>query len=212
MVGGSHDLASALAHELESPLLSLELRLRTGLSEGPTLDTVKACLEEVAALRALVHDFLALAPENVRREPFALAPLLDSLARTYGPIAAARRISLELPSFEGEARGDDRATSRILSNLLDNALKFSPESSRVLLRVRETDETIAFDVEDQGGGIPESERARIFEPFVRLDREAGGTGLGLSLALALARAQGATLELASVSEGGSCFTLSLPRK
>jgi signal transduction histidine kinase len=211
-VADPDDLTSVLAHELEAPLLSLELRLRRALSELGASETIASCLVEVSALRTLVHDFLALEPRNVRIRTFSLDPIFEAVARTFGPIAIAKNVALDLPSSAGEALGDPGATTRIVSNLVDNALKFAPASTRVRLRARPLDDAVAIDVEDEGPGIPDASRGRIFEPFFRLDRERSGAGLGLAIARSLARAQKATISVTSASPKGSCFTLTLPRK
>jgi signal transduction histidine kinase len=169
----------------------------------------ESCLAEVEALRSLVRNYLFLRQPELERRPFPLGPVLAGLARRFGPLAAARGIVLEIPASSAEAEGDSGATERALSNLLDNALKFSIERSRIEVVVREDESGVTIAVKDQGIGIPLSDQVRIFEPFVRLDREKPGGGLGLSIARRVAEAQGGRLALMSEPGRGSTFVLTL---
>jgi signal transduction histidine kinase len=149
-----------------------------------------------------VRDFLLL-EEGARDRVFARSSSRRS--RRFGPLAAA-----ESPSRRGGSDGsrEIRATERILSNLLDNAVKFSPERDRGRAGDAGMVEVL---VENQGIGIPLAEQERVFEPFARLDREKPGAGLGLSIARELAEAQGGRLSLTSEPGRGSTFVLTLPR-
>jgi signal transduction histidine kinase len=206
------DLARLLAHELEPSLISLGLRLRSLARETTCRDEVESCLAEVESLRALVRDFLLLGGRELECRKFSLGPVLGSLERRFGPLAAAGGITLEVAETSLEATGDPAATERTLSNLLDNAVKFSSARSRVRVLVRETLGTVEIEVEDSGMGIPASQHARVFEPFARLDREKPGAGLGLSIARELAEAQGGRLSLSSEPGRGSSFVLTLRRE
>jgi len=158
-----------------------------------------------------VRDFLLLGRRELATRSFSLVPLFETLARRFGPLAAARGITLETAAAQTEVAGDPAATERILSNLLDNAVKFSSERSRIALAAREIAGAVEVLVEDQGSGIPLSEQERVFEAFARLDRERPGAGLGLSIARELAEAQGGQLSLTSEPGRGSTFVLTLPR-
>lgn len=203
------ELARLLAHELEPSLVALELRLRSLVEAGACRAEAESCLAEVDALRALVRDYRFLGQVELGRQRFAIAPVLAALARRFEPLAAARGVVLEIPASSAEAEGDADATERALSNLLDNALKFSSARSRIEVAVREEESGVAIAVKDQGIGIPLSDQARIFEPFVRLDREKPGAGLGLSIARRVAEAQGGRLELTSEPGQGATFVLVL---
>jgi signal transduction histidine kinase len=203
------DLAGLLAHELEPSLISIHLRLRSLAEEAGCRTEAEACLAEVEALRSLVRDFLLLGRGDFESRMFPLAPILDSLERRFGPLASARGITLEIARSSIEAAGHPSATERALSNLLDNAVKFSPERSRVGVAVRENAGAVEIEVEDRGMGIPASDHERVFEPFARLDREKPGAGLGLSIARELAEAQGGRLSLTSEPGRGSTFVLTL---
>lgn len=205
------DLARLLAHEIEPSLLSIQLRLSSLAEERPCRVEAESCLAEVEALRALLRDFLFLQKRDLETRPFSLAPLFGALARRFEPIAAARGIALEAATIQARVEGDPGATERILSNLLDNAVKFSSERSRIAVGVRESPGAVEVLVEDQGSGIPLQEQERVFEPFARLDREKPGAGLGLAIARELAEAQGGRLSLKSEPGRGSTFVLTLRR-
>jgi histidine kinase len=205
------DLARLLAHELEPSLISIQIRLSSLAEESGCRVEAEFCLAELEALRSLVRDFLLLGRGELATRSFSLVPLFETLARRFGPLAAARGITLETAAAQTEVTGDPAATERILSNLLDNAVKFSSERSRIALAAREIAGAVEVLVEDQGSGIPLSEQERVFEAFARLDRERPGAGLGLSIARELAEAQGGQLSLTSEPGRGSTFVLTLPR-
>jgi signal transduction histidine kinase len=203
------DLTRRLAHEIEPSLVSLDLRLRSLAEESACREEAQSCLAEVAALRSLVHEVLLLGKRPLARRVFPLAPLLVRLAHRFGPIASSRGIDLEIAPAREQVQADPGATERALSNLLDNAVKFSGERSRVAVRTRELEGTVEVLVEDRGIGIPLKDQERIFDPFVRLDPEKPGAGLGLSIAREQAEAQGGGLSLTSEPGRGSTFVLTL---
>jgi signal transduction histidine kinase len=140
---------------------------------------------------------------------FALEALFQRLAHRFGPIAAERGITLGFEAGTEHVKADRSRTERVLSNLVDNALKFSPDGSRVQVRARALEESVEVLVVDAGTGIPRADQERVFEPFIRLDREKPGAGLGLAIAREDAAAQGGRLSLSSEPGRGSTFTLTL---
>ncbi len=205
------DLARRLAHELEPALLSLFLRLRALQAEDANRAEIESCLVEVQSLRLMVQEFLLLGKREMERRIFPLAPLLERLEHRFGPIAAARGITLEVGSSASQVEANSGASERSIANLLDNALKFSGAGSRVALSTREVGETVEVIVADEGIGIPLAHQRRIFDPFERLSRERPGAGLGLAIARELAEAQGGRLSLRSEPGKGSTFVLALKR-
>ena len=203
------DLARLLAHELEPSLISLQLRLRSLAEAGACRAEAESCLAEVEALRSLLRDFLLLGRRELHNRSFSLPPLFEALARRFEPLSAARGVTLQTDADPTEVAGDPAATERILSNLIDNAVKFSPEGSRIALVARENEGKVTVLIIDQGIGIPQVERERVFEPFVRLDPERPGAGLGLTIARKLAEAQGGELLLTGEPGEGSIFILTL---
>lgn len=203
------DLASLVAHELEAPLLSLELELRSLLERTSCREAATRALDQVVALREIAQSLLELGTARVERERFELEPVLARLHQCFLPIAEARRISILRSETRLDAVGDPRATERVLSNLLDNAIKVSPAGGRVRLTAGSTGGKVTISVSDDGPGLEASARDEIFEPFFRLDRESPGSGLGLTLARRLAELQEGRILVASEPGEGSRFTLEL---
>jgi signal transduction histidine kinase len=204
-------LARRLAHEIERSLLSLQLRLSALARDSASRETAEACVSEVEALRSLTRDFLLLGSGGLETRRFSLEPLLQTLTRRFQPIAAARGITLEAAPTGASVTAHAGATERAIANLLDNALKFSPERTRVAVAAREVGDTVEVVVEDEGIGIPLRDRERIFDPFERLDHELPGAGLGLAIARDLTEAQGGRLSLESKPGKGSTFVVALRR-
>jgi two-component system phosphate regulon sensor histidine kinase PhoR len=115
----------------------------------------------------------------------------------------------------GTAWGDAQACEQILSNLLDNAIKYSEPGGSIALRIGGDERSVRIDVADTGMGIPERDLSRIFERFYRVDRarsrSQGGTGLGLAIVKHLVQRLGGEIEVESQLGRGSTFSVSLPR-
>jgi len=207
-------LTQQLAHEIQGPLTSLAVRLRTAAEREPKSELVGSCLEEVTALQELVVGFLELEGARVDPEPAAVdvAAVLATIEARYRPIAESRSVRL---SVEGSGERDilaaaqPSATERILSNLLDNAIKFSRQDGKVDVRLRRRSGEVRVEVQDDGIGIPADAREKIFEAFYRADRQRQGSGLGLAIARRLAEAQNARLLAESEPGRGATFTLTL---
>ena len=111
---------------------------------------------------------------------------------------------------------DEEALAQILDNLVDNAIKYTPNNGRVTVRWEATTQQVCLEVEDTGIGIPERDQPRVFERFYRVDkarsREMGGTGLGLAIVKHLIQAMGGTVRLASTVGQGTTFRIGLPRR
>ncbi len=203
------DDARKLAHEIQTPLVSLELQLRMLSEKSSQSALVENCLHEVEMLKSLVARFLELDMSVVQHDPWPLSTVLERVERRFRPIGEARRVRLEIDEVEVEALGDPLATERILANLVDNALKFSREGGHVHVHVRRGDGHLHIEVRDDGRGVPREVRERIFEPFFRVDREVAGSGLGLAISKRLAEAQNGTLQLDVKRDDGATFVLTL---
>jgi two-component system phosphate regulon sensor histidine kinase PhoR len=146
-----------------------------------------------------------------------LGEVFEETAAQFADAAAARQIELmvEPPLADVAARGDEEGIRTIVSNLVDNAIKYTPPQGRVIVRATADDATVTIEVQDTGIGIAEKDQARIFERFYRVDkarsRELGGTGLGLSIVKHLAQALGGRVGLSSALKKGSTFRVTLPR-
>ena len=146
----------------------------------------------------------------------SLKPLLEGVAETFGPGAGEKDMTLEcvLPPEEVLCRYDRKWTGEALGNVVDNAIKYAPAGSRVRIRVREFEFYVCIQVEDQGPGIPEEERARIFGRFCRGGQvqQEEGVGIGLYLARQILERQDGYIRVSSREGEGSSFGLYLPRK
>jgi heavy metal sensor kinase len=214
------------SHELRTPLTALrsvgEVALRSARTAEDYREVIGAMLEEVDRLSRLSDELLTLAraeagQAELRTEPVDLSILASEVADQLSVLAEERRQSLECAS-DGPVRirGDRLALRQALVNLVDNAIKYAPELSSVIVRVRSTPESAFVEVTDEGPGIAPEHRERIFERFYRIDgsrsREKGGTGLGLSLVKWTAEAHGGHVELETETGRGSTFRLVLPRE
>ena len=128
--------------------------------------------------------------------------------------ANPHRVELRMPSERCRIRADRDGLTRALWNLLENAVKYSPESSTVRVSVEHRREQVGISVEDEGCGIPENEQRQVFRKFVRgtaaRDLQVKGTGIGLAMVERIVREHHGRVELTSVSGRGSRFTILLP--
>jgi signal transduction histidine kinase len=218
---------SSVSHELRAPIASLRLMadaLESGKVTGPAAhDFFRLMAAEGARLSALIENVLDFARIEQGRRRYALAEtdvaaLISEAVRLLEPQAAARKIQLvfEAAPLPFIPRVDAPALRQAVVNLLDNAIKFSPENSTVAVKVAPQPSARGWriSVVDQGPGIPSAEHARIFERFCRLGnelrRETQGAGIGLSLVKHIVEGHSGRVELHSAPGHGSNFSLVFP--
>ena len=139
---------------------------------------------------------------------------MSDVCDLFEPVAENKNIRLYAELTSGcRVQGNRKYLQRMLANLVDNALKYTPDNGSVRVRMSADERKISVAVNDTGSGIPEAEQGRIFERFYRCDqsRSQPGFGLGLSLARAVARTHGGELVVESTLGSGSRFTVTLPR-
>jgi signal transduction histidine kinase len=223
------NFVSSVSHELRAPLASMRL-MAESLDQGRIDESEKQkryfhlIVQECARLSSLVENVLDFSRIRQERKNYEFEPV-DALAlvrqtfQLMTPIAAERQVQLEiavpqLPHRILEPRWDGQAVQQTIVNLIDNAIKHSPPDATVKLECTVSDTHICICVSDEGPGIPEKERERIFEPFYRrgseLRRETKGIGIGLSIVKHVAEAHGARIIVESKMGKGSCFRLELP--
>jgi two-component system OmpR family sensor kinase len=213
LVDTQTSLLHSVSHELRTPIARLEFALellRTAAPDGVLTPRIAAMEADLAELNALVSELLSMARigsgRSLKMAPFELAPMLAECAALLDyPIEMA-------PGAPGSVSGDRRLLMRALGNVLRNAEKYA--QSRIILSARRKGASIEIVVEDDGPGVPEPEREKIFEPFHRLDRSrdraTGGFGLGLSIARKAVEAHGGTIRIDGVPSGGARVVICLP--
>ena len=171
---------------------------------------------EVDRLSAIVGSLLELTnlEQNGHEEQVTADGLLREAVEEMAVQARARRISLCLAVEPCEVTGDRALLRQAMSNLVENAVKYSPDGSEVQLIARRGEDCVILEVTDQGSGIPKELQERVFEPFFRVDdarsRQQGGAGLGLALVRAIVEAHGGTVCVEENDGGGSRFVVKLP--
>jgi signal transduction histidine kinase len=207
LVGSIRGVTVNIAHDLKSPLARLRGRLEMALrADAPPAErrgAIEQAIEEADGLIATFNALLSIAEAQSGRSPaemgeLDLAALVADAGDLYEPLAEERGLKLETEGERGVAiRGNRQLLFQALANLIDNALKYAPAGGAVRVSARQATEGPELCVADRGPGIPERDRARVVEPFVRRDQSRGtpGSGLGLSLVDAIARLHGAVLKL-----------------
>ncbi|WP_279331366.1 HAMP domain-containing sensor histidine kinase [Streptomyces sp. OS603R] len=195
------------SHELRSPIASLRTQLEVAAAHPELLD-LDGAVEDTVRLQNLAADLLLLARLDTGERPAGTRVDLAALARE----AAAGREGVTVEAEPVEVSGSRGQLSRVLGNLLDNAERHARE--RITVTVRREGGAAVVGVADDGEGVAEADRERIFERFVRLDaarsRDDGGAGLGLAIARDVAVRHGGTLTAGAAPAGGALFELRLP--
>ena len=213
----SHDqqqrFVSDASHELRSPVATIRQHAEVALAHpGQTSaeELASIVLAEDLRVQRLVEDLLLLARASVRRA----VDLDDGVFEEAQRLQATTPLNVDVSRVSGgRVDGDPGQLRRILRNLSDNAARHA--IAQVRFTLREDDDRVLLTVEDDGAGVPVSDRARIFERFVRLDsarsRDAGGSGLGLAIVAEVAAAHGGSVSVQDSTLGGARFELELPR-
>ncbi|MFE2625909.1 sensor histidine kinase, partial [Streptomyces caelestis] len=203
------------SHELRSPIASLRTQLEVAEAHPELLDLPGAVADTVR-LQVLAADLLLLARLDAGEKPGSATVELGALVREEVSQRTGDRIAVGVEVPQGgafEVNGSRGQLSRVIGNLLDNAQRHAEGS--VAVSVAADGRGVRVEVRDDGTGVPEDERERIFERFVRLDdarsRDDGGAGLGLAIARDVASRHGGTLTVDRAAEGGAAFRLWLPR-
>jgi two-component system OmpR family sensor kinase len=222
MVKESLGPTAELVHELQAPLTVLRARLEAGIESSSCNSECKQllrqCLDEVNEINQTVVDMLLLEKADsgrlvVEPSPCDLSQIVSAVGAHFEPLSSSRGVDLGVDVEQHlYIKANEGHLRRVLSNVVDNALKYTPEGGQVSIEVRRSDTSIEVRIADTGCGVPADALEHIFERFYRVagHRETAGVGLGLSIARALARINGGTVEVKSTEGKGSCFTLRFP--
>lgn len=222
LMDGVRQVSNAIAHDLRTPIARARTKLEDAAMHAKTETDLRAAIEQATVdLDGIVRIFQALLriaeiEAGSRRSAFTaldLEPLLADLAELYSAVAEERGQTLVLDvSPPLHIQGDRDLIQQAVANLLDNALKFSPESGTVTLSAHSTRTGVEIAVADQGPGIPQEDRGRATDRFYRGEtaRSTPGSGLGLALVQAVAQLHGGGIFLADAAPGLSA-KLSLAR-
>jgi two-component system phosphate regulon sensor histidine kinase PhoR len=218
------DFISNISHELRTPLAGLKAlvdTLRGGAIKDPPAAKrfLKRMDAEVDALTQMVEELLELSRIESGQAPLRLAPMpvaeiaLPPVDRLRPQAErAGLRLTVVLPPQMPAVLADADRARLVLTNLVHNAVKFTPPGGRITVAARPAEDDILFSVQDTGVGIPAEDLARIFERFYKADRarSGGGTGLGLAIAKHIVQAHGGRIWAESVEGQGSTFYFTLP--
>lgn len=212
------------SHELQTPLTILrgemEIALRAKRSDEEYVAVMKSALEEIERISVLVEGLLLLARSDagvlkMDLKPLDLMIIAEDVLEQITPLAQSKPVSLALGHVQPlQVSGDPVHLRRLLFNLVDNAVKYTPERGLVKVSIEEEGKWAVLSVTDTGIGIAEEDRGRVFQRFFR-SAEArsarGGSGLGLSIVKSIAEAHEGRIELESTPGKGSTFKVFLPK-
>jgi len=218
------DFIANVSHELRTPLTSIQGYAETLLDSGCEKNHLPEFLEIIrknaARMSLLTEDLLTLArvesgEQRFDSQPVAPAELLHDALESFRELARAQGVELTTgDSTAPMVNADREAIHQVLSNLIDNALKYGAKGGRVVVGARSSGNAVEFYVQDFGPGIPSEHLPRLFERFYRVDkarsRESGGTGLGLAIAKHIVMAHGGSIWAQSELNHGSTFSFTLP--
>jgi two-component system, OmpR family, phosphate regulon sensor histidine kinase PhoR len=224
------DFVANASHELKTPLASIKAYNETLLDWALHDDSVNTRFleridEQVERLNQLIMDLLSLAriesgQELFEHNPLSVVPVVEACVEAHRGRAEAKclRLDFERGGLDEEAQvlADEEAIRQIVDNLVDNAIKYTPEGRSVSVSCWSDHDEVCIEVADTGIGIPRDDLPRIFERFYRVDkarsRELGGTGLGLSIVKHLVGSIGGQVDVTSRLASGSRFTVHVPRR
>ena len=206
--------AADAAHELRSPLTAIASVAQASRNETPpaTTQAFDTITREALEASALISDLLTLARDPGRSvlqcEPVDLAHVVSACARDAAASANARNVRIESSPESAIVDGDERRLRELARNLLENAVRHA--RSRVSIASSRNGRTCSIVVEDDGEGVAQEDRERIFERFYRRARDASGTGLGLAIVRWIASAHEGTVSVDGADAGGARFVATLP--
>ena len=214
-----------VSHELRTPLAAIKGEIEVAITHGEDASEYREalfnCLERVEDIIHMVNGLILISrfDENeIDWQPteVEVVILAAEIIEFFRPLAEEKRIRLEMQAVDAAVLHTDRGCLlRLLNNLMENAIKFTPEGGCVSLRILRSKKEIALRVEDSGPGIPPEERENIFHRFYQIDPARSGTGrgtgLGLHICQRIVEVHGGTIRVENNPGGGAVFTVILPK-
>lgn len=219
-----NQFVSDASHELKTPLASMKILSESLLTQP---DAPKELYKEfmgdinseVDRLSLVINDLLTLVKTDRGMDTLVigdveLGELIKHITGTVSPLARSKHITVSYEYVDVSLKGDELRLNQVFTNIIDNAIKYSPENTTITVTLTQTLNNAVVSVSDQGIGISPEDLTRIFERFYRVDkarsRQAGGTGLGLSIVKQIIEQHGGSIEVKSEPGQGTTFTVTLP--
>jgi heavy metal sensor kinase len=222
LVTGIREMSDNIAHDLKSPITRIrgisEVTLTTGASDKEYETMAASTIEECDRLLDMINTMLVISKteagvNKLDTQEIDIGAVVRDACELFRSTAEDKdlRLVYDVPG-NFSISGDTRLIQRMIANLLDNAIKYTPAGGSIEMTVSTVDDAAAIKVKDTGIGISEKDMPRIFERFYRCDpsRSEAGIGLGLSFARAIARAHGGDIKVASTPDQGSTFSVTFP--
>jgi signal transduction histidine kinase len=214
------------AHELRSPLTAIGAASELALARERTPEEYRETLGEISDkcehFRLLINQLLLLAETeagaNIPHHVIQMDRIIEKSYDMFKDVALQQHIHFKLDSTSPAlVLGEARQIQQVVNNLIDNALKFTPEGGTIVVELNKEASKIVLNVSDTGVGISKEDQGKVFDRFFQADRShtknaeaLGGNGLGLSICKAIVESMGGTISVTSIPEKGSTFTITLP--
>ena len=223
LVSNQQRLFRDISHELRTPLARQQIALELLARKLPDTEhqSLHRIEREIGRMNQLIDQVLTLLrleqnEHNPASETYDLSQLLCKLTQDAQFEAQSKdQVDLNQPK-QVQVSGQQELVSRAVENILRNALRYTPDDSRVFLQVTEHKEHVIIRIEDEGEGVPEESLKHLFEPFYRVEasrnQQSGGYGIGMAIAEQAVRAQGGTISASNRQEGGLCVEIYLPKE
>lgn len=217
---------SDVSHELRTPIATLKAGTEVALAEKMTVEGYNQLLErflcQFESITKMIENLMVLLRSDsgtkvLNLKTFNLRTVLKELFNTFSLVAEAKNVQFTINEMENvQINGDEILVHRVFSNLLDNAIKYTPPDGHVYVSLRNNNDSALVTIRDTGIGIPEDKKEQIFDRFYRVDpsrsRGTGGTGLGLSISKNIVELHNGKIEVESSLGIGSTFIVTLPKK